>query len=67
VIRLHALPYCRLLVYVEEVEEIRRADAPFYAGSVLRASLDAVEDGVQSQLEKEQTVESGQFARLRHR
>ncbi|MFO0796362.1 MAG: type I-MYXAN CRISPR-associated endonuclease Cas1 [Gemmataceae bacterium] len=45
VMALHALAYCRRLFYLEEVEEIRVADARVYAGRHLHAALEADEDG----------------------
>src|SRR5207248_2910850 len=48
---LHALAYCQRLFYLEEVEEIRVADARVYAGRELHASLAADEEGEQTQLE----------------
>jgi CRISPR-associated protein Cas1 len=48
---LHALAYCQRLFYLEEVEEIRVADAAVYAGRELHASLSADEDGERTQLE----------------
>jgi CRISPR-associated protein Cas1 len=42
---LHALAYCERLFYLEEVEEIRVADAAVYAGRQLHAALEADEDG----------------------
>lgn len=51
VMSLHALAYCQRLFYLEEVEEIRVADARVYAGRELHASLEADEDGEQTQLE----------------
>ena len=45
VMALHALAYCRRLFYLEEVEEIRVADARVYAGRELHSSLAADEDG----------------------
>src|SRR4051795_387371 len=51
VMSLHALSYCQRLFYLEEVEEIRVADARVYAGRELHASLEADEDGVPTQLE----------------
>ena len=41
---LHALAYCERLFYLEEVEEIRIADAAVYAGRRLHEEL-AVDDG----------------------
>lgn len=51
VMALHALLYCERLFYLEEVEEIRVADARVYAGRELHESL-AAEEG-----ESFQTVE----------
>jgi CRISPR-associated protein Cas1 len=45
VMALHALAYCPRLFYLEEVEEIRVADAAVYAGRQLHAALEADEDG----------------------
>src|SRR5467141_3048405 len=45
VMALHALAYCPRLFYLEEVEEIRVADARVYAGRELHTSLAAEEDG----------------------
>jgi CRISPR-associated protein Cas1 len=45
VMALHALGYCPRLFYLEEVEEIRVADARVYAGRELHAALAADEDG----------------------
>src|SRR4051794_2314850 len=51
VMSLHALAYCHRLFYLEEVEEIRVADARVYAGRELHAALEADEGGVLTQLE----------------
>src|SRR5947209_14064243 len=45
VMALHALAYCPRLFYLEEVEEIRVADAAVFAGRQLHAALEADEDG----------------------
>ena len=45
VMSLHALAYCPRLFYLEEVEEIRVADAAVFAGRELHASLEADEEG----------------------
>src|SRR3954454_8749077 len=45
VMALHALLYCERLFYLEEVEEIRVADAAVYAGRELHDSLAADEGG----------------------
>ena len=41
---LHALGYCQRLFYLEEVEEIRVADARVFAGRELHTSLEADDD-----------------------
>jgi len=51
VMSLHALAYCQRLFYLEEVEEIRVADDRVYAGRELHASLEADEEGEETQLE----------------
>src|SRR5438128_5283717 len=51
VMSLHALAYCHRLFYLEEVEEIRVADAAVFAGRELHAGLEADEDGEWSSLE----------------
>jgi CRISPR-associated protein Cas1 len=48
---LHALAYCPRLFYLEEVEEIRVADARVYGGRQLHAALEADEDGEAVNLE----------------
>jgi CRISP-associated protein Cas1 len=45
VMALHAIAYCRRLFYLEEVEEIRVADAAVFAGRQLHAALEADEEG----------------------
>ncbi len=45
VMALHALLYCERLFYLEEVEEIRVADAAVYAGRELHGSLAAKANG----------------------
>src|SRR5262245_49168493 len=44
VMSLHALLYCERLFYLEEVEEIRVADAAVYAGREMHESLAAAEE-----------------------
>jgi CRISPR-associated protein Cas1 len=44
VMALHALAYCQRLFYLEEVEEIRVADASVFAGRELHAGLEADEE-----------------------
>lgn len=51
VMSLHALAYCQRLFYLEEVEEIRVADAAVYAGRELHAGLEADDDGERASLE----------------
>ena len=51
VMALHALAYCRRLFYLEEVEEIRVADARVFAGRRLHAAIEADEEGESSTLE----------------
>lgn len=53
VMALHALAYCERLFYLEEVEEIRVADAAVYGGRTLHEELkrDEEEDGVWSSRE----------------
>ncbi len=45
VMALHALAYCPRLFYLEDVEEIRVADAAVFAGRQLHAALEADEEG----------------------
>ena len=45
VMALHALGYCPRLFYLEEVEELRVADAAVFAGRQLHAALEADEEG----------------------
>jgi CRISPR-associated protein Cas1 len=51
VMALHALAYCPRLFYLEEVEQIRVADAAVYAGRELHAGLEADEDGERTSVE----------------
>ena len=51
VMALHALAYCPRLFYLEEVEEIRVADARVFAGRELHAGLAADEEGEALSLE----------------
>lgn len=44
VMALHALAYCERLFYLEEVEEIRIADASVYAGRTLHEELRQTEE-----------------------
>src|SRR5690242_2233303 len=51
VMALHALAYCQRLFYLEEVEEIRVADAAVFAGRELHAGLEAEEGEDRTSLE----------------
>jgi CRISPR-associated protein Cas1 len=51
VMALHALAYCPRLFYLEEVEEIRVADAAVFAGRELHAGLEAEDGGEWTSLE----------------
>src|SRR5947209_14336 len=51
VMALHALAYCPRLFYLEEVEEIRVADAAVFAGRELHAGIEAEEDAEWASLE----------------
>lgn len=53
VMSLHALLYCKRLFYLEEVEEIRLADAAVFAGREMHAAIEAAEDGEWCSLEVE--------------
>lgn len=56
VMALHALLYCERLFYLEEVEEIRVADAAVYAGRELHASLEGDGESVDSLELQSQTL-----------
>jgi len=68
VMALHSLMYCERLFYLEEVEEIRVADAAVYAGRRLHEEL-AVEEGemVSLVLESETLGLKGKVDCLRRR
>lgn len=51
VMALHALAYCQRLFYLEEVEEIRVANAQVFAGRQLHAAIEADEDAESVSLE----------------
>ncbi len=53
VMALHALAYCERLFYLEEVEEIRRADARVYDGRRLHEDLEKEEEAVTLELASE--------------
>src|ERR1700755_1767289 len=44
IMSLHALAYCELLFYLEEVEETRLADERVYAGRRLHVEIEKTED-----------------------
>lgn len=68
VMALHALAYCERLFYLEEVEEIRIADAAVYAGRRLHEELAADEgDLVSLTLESETLSLKGKVDCLRRR
>ncbi len=68
VMALHALAYCERLFYLEEVEEIRIADAAVYAGRRLHEELAADEDEIVSMvLESERLGIRGKVDCLRRR
>ena len=61
VMALHALAYCERLFYLEEVEEIRLADASVYAGRRLHEEIAADEGEIVSLvLESEALRPAGQ-------
>ena len=65
---LHALSYCERLFYLEEVEEIRRADDRIYAGR--RVHLQDVNEGIESltyELESETWGIRGKVDAVRYR
>lgn len=66
---LHALEYCERLFYLEEVEELRVADANVYAGRTLHIELAAEESDSQQQydLSSERLGLAGKLDALRHR
>ena len=58
VMALHALAYCERLFYLEEVEEIRVADAAVYAGRALHEDLKPADDEAGEWSEHEMTSEA---------
>ena len=56
VMALHALAYCERLFYLEEVEEIRVADAAVYAGRRLHEELAADEGELVSLVLESETL-----------
>jgi CRISPR-associated protein Cas1 len=65
---LHALAYCERLFYLEEVEELRLADAAVYGGRALHAVLDREEGALEKRtLESERLGLKGVVDVLRRR
>jgi len=64
---LHALAYCERLFYLEEVEEIRVADARVYAGRTLHEQLDEEDTFVEFVHEDEELGLKGRIDALRKR
>lgn len=56
VMSLHALAYCERLFYLEEVEEMRVADARVYAGRRLHVEIERDEEGEWHTLELESSM-----------
>ena len=56
VMSLHALAYCERLFYLEEVEEMRVADARVYAGRRLHVEIERDEEGEWHTLELESSL-----------
>lgn len=67
VMALHALAYCERLFYLEEVEEIRVADAAVFAGRRLHQELDEPDDVVRLTLEDETLGIRGRLDAVRRR
>ncbi|MCG8419796.1 MAG: type I-MYXAN CRISPR-associated endonuclease Cas1 [Proteobacteria bacterium] len=67
VMALHALAYCERLFYLEEVEEIRVADAAIWAGRRLHQELDEPEDIITLTLEDETLGIRGRLDAIRRR
>ena len=65
VMALHALVYCERLFYLEEVEEIRVADAAVWAGRRLHGELEEGEDTVALVLESERLGIRGKLDAMR--
>ncbi|MDI6854362.1 MAG: type I-MYXAN CRISPR-associated endonuclease Cas1 [Deltaproteobacteria bacterium] len=64
---LHALAYCERLFYLEEVEEIRRADANVYDGRRLHEELEKEEEAVTLELASEALGIKGKLDAVRRR
>lgn len=67
VMALHALAYCERLFYLEEVEEIRVADAAVWAGRRLHVELDEPEEVTSLTLESESIGIRGKVDAVRRR
>lgn len=67
VMALHALAYCERLFYLEEVEEIRVADAAVWAGRRMHVELDEPEEVTNLTLESEQLGIRGRVDAVRRR
>lgn len=67
VMALHALAYCERLFYLEEVEEIRVADAAVWAGRRLHEELDEPEEVVELTLEDPALGIRGRLDAMRRR
>jgi CRISPR-associated protein Cas1 len=64
---LHALQYCERLFYLEEVEDIRVADASVYAGRTLHVELEPGEESRSFELASERLGLVGKMDAVRHR
>ncbi|MBW1947123.1 MAG: type I-MYXAN CRISPR-associated endonuclease Cas1 [Deltaproteobacteria bacterium] len=67
VMALHALAYCERLFYLEEVEELRRADANVYDGRRLHTELEKDEEPYTLELASETLGLKGKLDCLKHR
>lgn len=67
VMALHALAYCERLFYLEEVEEIRRADANVYSGRRLHEQLDKGAENYTVELASERLNLRGKMDCVRHK
>ena len=65
VMALHSLAYCERLFYLEEVEEIREADASVYAGRRLHDAWSEGEEWESWQLSSEELGITGKVDALR--
>ena len=67
VMALHALLYCERLFYLEEVEEIRVADAAVWAGRRLHVELDEPEEVVSLTMQSDELGIRGRVDAIRRR